>query len=395
MKNIILSLILVFLLFGMLLPSGMISADSDDDDSDNSGSGNDNGNGNNNRNGNSGSDDDDDSDDDDEDEDKTDDDEDENENYLEIKIRNGQARVKVEYNGVKQEFNIPAQEREQLIEIIASRLGITIEELKNFDEIKYEEKHKYIDENGTEIEYKIEEEIENGKIKRKIEFKGVGADTELEIEEEVENGKTKLKIKMKNGNFTSLDIMPDEVLVIIRAKIKNMGENYSIEIEEKIHKNIPRVVYNVQTNQNGRFLGVFKLAMRAEIEIDPETGEVISLSRPWWAFLVTVPEEPEEPEEPGNETENNVPVITSNPVTIVDENSSYEYQVTATDADNDTLTYSLTEHPEWISINSTDGLVSGTTPVVENSTDYTIGVDVSDGIDFDTQEYNLTVNNIA
>ena len=336
MKNIILSLLLVFLVFGMFLPIGLVLAN--DDDSDNSGSGN----------GNSHSDDGDDD-------------------------RSGRTRI---------ERNVEIED------------GIT----------RIEIRRRFVDADGNEVKERIvivAEKEDKGmmirKFKAKREIEGAEefeVETEMEIEEEVENNRSRFKAKLSNGNFTFVDILPEEAHEIARQRLRS--RNFTrFELKEVVHKNIPRVVYNVETNQHGRFLGIFKLAMRAEVEIDPETGDIISLSRPWWAFLVTVPEEPEEPEEPGNETENNVPVITSNPVTIVDENSSYEYQVTATDADNDTLTYFLTEHPEWISINSTDGLVSGTSPVVENSTDYTISINISDEIDFDTQEYNLTVNNIA
>ena len=40
--------------------------------------------------------------------------------------------------------------------------------------------------------------------------------------------------------------------------------------------------------------------MNVQTEIDPETGEVIITSKPWWAFLVS--EDDEVPEVPQNDT---------------------------------------------------------------------------------------------
>ena len=91
---------------------------------------------------------------------------------------------------------------------------------------------------------------------------------------------------------------------------------------------------------------------------------------------------------------NNVPVITSTPVTEVNENLGYSYQVVANDADGDALTYSLTQNPSWLSISSS-GLITGTAPSVDIDTQYSVTARVSDGKDFTTQTYTLVVKNIA
>jgi len=105
-------------------------------------------------------------------------------------------------------------------------------------------------------------------------------------------------------------------------------------------------------------------------------------------YSVTVRNIPEEPSE-----KNNAPVITSTPVTQVNEKESYSYQVTATDADNDVLTYSLTNSPSWLSINSATGLISGTAPSVSSNQAYLIKMRVSDGEDYIEQAYALIVKN--
>jgi hypothetical protein len=94
-------------------------------------------------------------------------------------------------------------------------------------------------------------------------------------------------------------------------------------------------------------------------------------------------------------TGNNAPVITSSPITDIDEEDDYAYNVDATDADGDTLIYSLASAPAWLSINSATGLITGTAPSVSSDTDYTVIVQVSDGTDYDEQTFTLTVDNVS
>jgi len=91
---------------------------------------------------------------------------------------------------------------------------------------------------------------------------------------------------------------------------------------------------------------------------------------------------------------NNPPIITSAALTTVNEGSAYNYQVMATDIDNDTLTFSLMNAPAWLSINSTTGLISGVAPIINADTDYNVTVMVSDGTYTVMQPYVLTVVNI-
>lgn len=91
--------------------------------------------------------------------------------------------------------------------------------------------------------------------------------------------------------------------------------------------------------------------------------------------------------------QNNPPVITSTPITEIDEGEEYSYQVTAIDADNDLLTFSLIQKPNWLSMSSS-GLITGTAPLVSADTNYPITIKVSDQEHFDIQDYILTVKDI-
>lgn len=84
---------------------------------------------------------------------------------------------------------------------------------------------------------------------------------------------------------------------------------------------------------------------------------------------------------------NRAPVISSAPITATKSGQTYGYQVLATDADGDLLSYRLTQAPGGMSI-SASGLVSWDRPV-EGS--YTVTLQVDDGKALTEQRFFLTV----
>jgi hypothetical protein len=157
-------------------------------------------------------------------------------------------------------------------------------------EVKIE--RKVTDANGIErkVEIRVEKE---GNETRKIVIKRENSieETELEIEDELEvdddvdDSDSEIEVRNSLGETTRIKILPDTAseIALERLKAKNLTK---VELKEVLHKNVPRVVYRVETSQNGKFLGVFKLSLKGETQIDPETGEVIDMNVPWWAFLV-------------------------------------------------------------------------------------------------------------
>jgi len=156
------------------------------------------------------------------------------------------------------------------------------------DERRIEIKRKITDRDGNEIEIKIKIETEDGKRKIKVERNlnrsDIEAETDLIIEELLEGNESVIRAILSNGNKTRILIMPDRISDIALERLRS--KNFTIELKEIRHKNIPRVIYNIHTNKHGKFLGVFKKGVEVEAQIDPETGEVIGISKPWWAFLV-------------------------------------------------------------------------------------------------------------
>ncbi len=153
--------------------------------------------------------------------------------------------------------------------------------------VKIRIKRKIIDTEGNEIEVRIVIERDEDGIRKKIKLEGVEGlevNTELEIDDEFEGNESELVAIMSDGRRAKIKIMPDQLVEIALERLKAL--NFTMELKETIHENRLRVIYNIEANKTGRFLGIFKLKLRLEGQIDPETGEFIRINKPWWAFLV-------------------------------------------------------------------------------------------------------------
>lgn len=91
---------------------------------------------------------------------------------------------------------------------------------------------------------------------------------------------------------------------------------------------------------------------------------------------------------------NQAPIIIAIPDQQVNENTFYQYQVQVSDPDNDPVTCSFSQAPNWLSINANTCLISGTSPNVNQNTTFSITVVASDGQLSDTDTYNLKVINV-
>jgi hypothetical protein len=100
-----------------------------------------------------------------------------------------------------------------------------------------------------------------------------------------------------DNSSTAVNFLPDEASERAAERLKIMNENLSIQLRERVHKNIPQVVYNIEANKSGKFLGIFRTSMKVGAEVDPSTGEVLDVNKPWWSFLVA-----EQNETQGSET---------------------------------------------------------------------------------------------
>ena len=268
MQKSILILFLVFLLFGITLNAPILMADDNDSDVNVL----------------------DDSDEEDEDDDSDDDERGEIRERIREKVERDRERFRMKEE-IKKEFrdddgNLVKIERK--VEIKDGRIKIKI-------------KRTVISPDGSVIEKTIVIERDDDGLKRKIKIEGFdefGFETELEIEDEFEGNETDIAAIMSNGRKALIKIMPDTASKIALERLRALNFT-NITLKEIRHKNIPRVIYNIETKKEGRFLGIFKLKLKIEGQVDPETGEFIGISKPWWAFLVVG----EETDETGDEME--------------------------------------------------------------------------------------------
>ena len=173
-----------------------------------------------------------------------------------------------------------------------------VKRVKNGEErVKYEERKRFIDsETGEvrEVRIKIESREKDGELRIFLKVKAregeqedeLEIEIEDELEVEVEEGDDSLTVVTSDDERKEIKVLPDDAIKRIRERLKS-AEIERIELREEVHKNVPRVVYLIEGNQNGKFLGVFKLKLKAAASVDSETGEIVDVRVPWWAFLVS------------------------------------------------------------------------------------------------------------
>jgi len=100
---------------------------------------------------------------------------------------------------------------------------------------------------------------------------------------EIKNKENETKyFSLSNGRKAEIKIMPSTAS---ETAIARLGElNFTIELKE-VGQN--KTAYELTAEKQGRFLGIIKTTGKLKIQVDAETGEIISVKKPWWAFLAT------------------------------------------------------------------------------------------------------------
>jgi hypothetical protein len=88
------------------------------------------------------------------------------------------------------------------------------------------------------------------------------------------------------------------------------------------------------------------------------------------------------------------PQITGTPVGVASVGTAYEFQPTASDMDDDPLTFSITGKPSWASFDSSTGRLWGTPQTGDAGLRSAISISVSDGSSSSTLAFSLSVTAI-
>jgi hypothetical protein len=168
-----------------------------------------------------------------------------------------------------------------------NEIGIKIKtEIRADGTVITDEDRSFVNRDGNLVEVKIRFESKDGsiKLKREIVVEGTGIESELEIVERFEDGVVKLKANLSDGREQEIGVMPDRASEIVSEELSII--DFEIELEEVEVFGERKAVYVAKGDEGGRFLGLFRVKLRLEAQIDSETGDVIDVKRPWWAFLV-------------------------------------------------------------------------------------------------------------
>lgn len=94
--------------------------------------------------------------------------------------------------------------------------------------------------------------------------------------------------------------------------------------------------------------------------------------------------------------QNSAPVISGTPSTAVEEGQNYSFTPTASDADGDSLTFSIVNRPAWASFDAATGELSGVPPQGAAGSYSGIVISVSDGTDSDSlAAFTITVTAVV
>jgi hypothetical protein len=82
-----------------------------------------------------------------------------------------------------------------------------------------------------------------------------------------------------NNETILISYFPDEIREKILERISMPADsNETIELDEDGK-------YQVDTEKNARFIGIFKVKEHVRFHVDPETGNILNENAPWWGFL--------------------------------------------------------------------------------------------------------------
>jgi len=148
----------------------------------------------------------------------------------------------------------------------------------------------YTSEAGEEI--RVSEMAQN---RLRLNVNNVSADCDCNLSEEKIQNKTRLKIQLSNGRNAEIKIMPDKAsenaLNMLKLKVCSEENKCSIELKEVGEGEEIRLAYELQTEREAKIMGLLKANIQVKAQVDAESGEVIQIEKPWWAFLASESEE--------------------------------------------------------------------------------------------------------
>ena len=92
----------------------------------------------------------------------------------------------------------------------------------------------------------------------------------------------KCKKTLSNGRSAEIKIMPSTASEKAIEKLGELGFNITLK-----EVGNDKIAYELVAEKQGKMLGLFKVKGKVSAEVDAETGELIKIKKPWWAFLAS------------------------------------------------------------------------------------------------------------
>jgi len=128
-------------------------------------------------------------------------------------------------------------------------------------------------------------ELSGGKMG--IAAEDVSAATGLNLTVEEIDGKIMLRAYLSNGRWALVKYLPDKAS---DKAAETLGEkcaerNCTLELKEVKVGGKEKLAYEVKTSRDAKTLMFIKSKLPLTAQVDAESGQVISVKKPWWAFL--------------------------------------------------------------------------------------------------------------
>jgi uncharacterized protein (UPF0216 family) len=118
-----------------------------------------------------------------------------------------------------------------------------------------------------------------------------------EYQEECDEGDQNLCTKWESNcvkEETTVETKEEGKIYINEKEVKIMPDTASekaievLEMKKEITielKDVGKTIYSIEGVKDVKIVGLFEKEMLLKTEIDAETGDIISIEKPWWAFL--------------------------------------------------------------------------------------------------------------
>lgn len=136
---------------------------------------------------------------------------------------------------------------------------------------------------GVETELQIETGEQTRLRERDTE---VETDLEIEQERNQTQNRTRLHVTLSNGRKAEIKIMPETASERARERLGELGFNITLKEVPIRNQSDLRLAYELEAQEEGKFLGLFKTKLKKQVQVDAETGQVIAVKKPWYSFLV-------------------------------------------------------------------------------------------------------------